>query len=602
MKKVIALLLSLVLVIGCLSACTSNDNNNNSTNTPGTDSNTTNNTNNTDNNQTQTDPGTSTTVDNSSSQKELLTIEIYDKAANYQGTQTGWFAQVVKERFNIELNIIAPQVAGDAIYQTRVSAGNLGDIVILDQNEFTDCLAQGLIKDITNEYNNTKYLKEFDDQIMTFNNGIPGNTSGKVYGFPTEMTNTSPKDRSEDTIYSSPMLRWDLYQELGAPEIKDLDGLLDVLKQMKDKHPQTEDGLDCYPFVLWGDWDNNDNMLGIANVVQLTTWYGDKIKESAILQKDGTFTPVTDKNGSYYKMLKFLNKGYQMGLVDPDSATEDWNIVWGKMCAGQMYLMWYSWQVGAWNSQDRINNGTAYIFVPVMDQTYYADADAYYGSGRIWGVGSGVKGEKYTRIMEFLDWYASPEALQFQHAGIEGFNYRKLANGKYESIPENDSADAENKEITGVPYSGGYNDGNNKINQWIVGAISTNPLTGESYAKSYWQSYKDATSGKTKQEWAARFGASEPVEWMKKNGKLLVSPNVSITLPSDTVDIEAKRSLCKQEIKDSSWLMIYAEDDATFDALWDNMVSNLNAYGFQDLYAFDVERAQKEKAAKDAVK
>ena len=580
MKKVLALLLTLTLVIGCLAACSKDDNN-------GSNGSGNNNT---------------TNSDKPYSEREELTIEIYDKAANYQGVQEGWFAQVVKERFNIKLNIIAPQVAGDAIYQTRVSTGNLGDIVILDQNEFTDCLSQGLIKDITAEYQNTKYLKEFDDQIMTFNKGIPNNTESKVYGFPTEMTNTSPTDRTDDTIYSSPMLRWDLYQELGAPEIKDLKGLLDVLKQMKDKHPTTETGDPCYPFVLWGDWDNNDNMLGIANVVQLTTWYGDKIKETAILQKDGTFTPVTDKNGSYYKMLKFLNDGYQMGLVDPDSATQDWNNVWAKMCAGQMYLMWYSWQVGAWNSQDRINNGTAYIFVPVMDQTYYADADAYYGSGRIWGVGSGVTGEKLERIMAVLDWYASPESLNFQHAGIEGFNYKKNANGKFEVIPEHDTADADNQEITGVAYTGKYNDGNNKINQWIVGASSINPNTGETYSKGRWQSYKDATSGKTKQEWQARFGAAEPVEWMKKNNKIVISPNVSVSLPSDTADIDVKRNQCKVEIKDASWRMIFAADDATFDAMWDEMVKNLNAFGFEDLYKFDVERAKIEKEAKDAVK
>ncbi|MBR4345281.1 MAG: sugar ABC transporter substrate-binding protein [Lachnospiraceae bacterium] len=597
MKKVIALLLSLVLVIGCLSACSKKEDNNANNGNGGNTQNTEN------NNGGETTTTTPAETENQgSAQKELLRIEIYDKAANYQGVQTGWFAEVVKERFNLELNIIAPQVAGEAIYQTRVSTGNLGDIVILDQTEFNDCLSQGLIREITNEYKNSKYLKEFDKQIMNFNNGIPGNTEGKVYGFPTEMTNTSPTERSEDTIYSSPMLRWDLYQELGAPEIKDLKGLLDVLKQMKDAHPVNEQGDPCYPLVLWGDWDNNDNMLGIANVVQLTTWYGDKIKESAILQKDGTFTPVTDKNGSYYKMLKFLNDGYQMGLVDPDSATQDWNNVWAKMCAGQMYLMWYSWQVGAWNSQERINNGTAYIFVPVMDQTYYADADTYYGSGRIWGVGSGVSGEKYDRIMEFLDWYASPESLQFQHAGIEGFNYRKLDNGKYEVIPEHDSADADNQEITGVKYTGKYNDGNNKINQWIVGAISTNPNTGESYTKTYWQSYKDATNGKTKQEWRERFGASEPVEWMKKNNRLVINPIVSVSLPSDTADIDVKRSQCKQEIKDASWRMIFANDNASFDAMWDEMVANLNAFGFEDLYKFDVERAKIEQDAKNAIK
>ena len=50
-----------------------------------------------------------------------MTIEIYDKAANYQGIQSGWYGKVLKDKFNIQLNIIAPQVSGDAnsLYQTR---------------------------------------------------------------------------------------------------------------------------------------------------------------------------------------------------------------------------------------------------------------------------------------------------------------------------------------------------------------------------------------------------------------------------------------------------------------------------------------------------
>ena len=71
-------------------------------------------------------------ADASAGGNDLLELEIYDAAANYQGLQTGWFDKVVKDRFNLDLNIIAPQVAGDAIYQTRTSSGNLGDIVLLD--------------------------------------------------------------------------------------------------------------------------------------------------------------------------------------------------------------------------------------------------------------------------------------------------------------------------------------------------------------------------------------------------------------------------------------------------------------------------------------
>ena len=69
--------------------------------------------------------------------EEPLVLTIYDEAANYHGTQTGWFAKVVKDRFNIELNIIAPQVVGNEVYTTRAMDGDLGDIVIVDKRRST---------------------------------------------------------------------------------------------------------------------------------------------------------------------------------------------------------------------------------------------------------------------------------------------------------------------------------------------------------------------------------------------------------------------------------------------------------------------------------
>ena len=548
--------------------------------------------------------GTETTAeadstDSTASDGDTMTIEIFDVAANYQGVQTGWFAKVVKDRFNIELNIIAPQVAGDAIYQTRSSSGNLGDILILESGQFKECIDAGLIKDIGADIWNYSNLADYKDQIDVLNNGLEGNDNGATYGIPTEMLSTSPTSYSQDTIYSSPLLRWDLYKELGTPDIADLDGLLDVLEQMMEKHPTNDAGDACYAMSLWPDWDGGDGMLGIANVVQLTTWYGEKIKGSAILKPDGTFIPLTDKNGTYYKILKFLYEANQRGLVDPDSATQDWNSACAKMSAGQVYLMWYSWQTGFWNSTERLKDGKGFIFTPVADQEYYADADVYYGSGRVWAVGSQVDDEKYAKIMEFLDWYASPEGLMFQHAGIEGFNYEVGEDGKFTQI--NSNALMDNLNVPEEWGGGGYSDGNNAINQWIVNANSINPLTGESYVVTYWSSYKEETLTDMKREWRERFDAEEPADYMKKNNKLVISPNVSVSLPTDTADISVIRNQCNETVCDYSWRMIYASDDANFDALWDEMSKTLDGYGFQDLVKFDTDKYQIELDAKNAV-
>ena len=525
-----------------------------------------------------------------------MTLEIYDVAANYQGMQTGWFAKVVKDRFNIELNIIAPQVAGDSIYQLRASSGNLGDIVLLDATQFQDCLQAGLIKDISDKIKDSPNLMKFDTQIKALNESLPGNSAGKYYGIPTEMMDTSPTSFTQERIYSLPQFRWDLYNKIGAPEIKDLDGLIDAFVQLRKVHPTNEKGDPAYPLSLWPDWDGGDGMIGIANVVQLTTWYGDKIKGSAVLTPDNKFYPLTNKDGSYYKILHFLNKAKRAGVVDPDSGTQDWNSVCAKISNGQIDFIWYTWEIGFWNTSARLADGTAFCFIPVQDQIYYTDSDAYFGSGRVFGVGSKVDDAKYARIMKFLDWYASPEGAQFQHDGIEGFNYTKLADGRLEQM--NDNALMDNLPVPAEFGGGGYSDGNNAINQWIVNSMCTNPLTGEIYSTQYWSTYKEKNMTQMRKDWEKKFDAKDATDWMTKNKRITISPSVAVALPSDSADISVIRNSINKAVCDASWRMIFAKNDAEFDKMWDEMTQEVKGFGFDELYKFDTEKHQIEVDAK----
>ena len=530
-------------------------------------------------------------------EKSLMTIDIYDEAANYHGIQTGWFGKVIKDRFNLELNIIAPQVAGSSIYATRAAEGNLGDLIIMDKNTFKECVGAGLIKDIGDKLPELENLKPYKLQIDTFNTNL-GAAEGVYYGIPDQMTDTSPVSLTAEMVYSSPQVRWDLYKAAGSPKVENLDGLLDLLAKIHEIHPTNDAGDPAYPISLWPDWDNNDNMSGPANVVQLTTWYGDKVKGSAILKPDNTFTKITDKTAGYYTITKFINKAYQMGLVDPESFEQDWNSVCSKISAGQIDLIWYNWEIGFWNSQERMNNGTAFQVIPLEDGLFYADADSYYGSTRAWGVGSKVEGEKYDRVMELIDWLASPEGLAFQHCGIEGFTYEVNEKGKYNQI--NDNALMDNLPVPEEFGGGGYQDGNNAINQWLCASICTNPATGETYDVKFWETYIEKNMTDMKREWMAHFDAENSVDWMKKNGKLLASPNVSVALEVDTNDITLIRNDINKVLCKYTWQMFAAETDEDFEALWDKMDKEMEGLDYNTLYEFDCAKWQVEVDAKVA--
>lgn len=530
---------------------------------------------------------------------ETLTIEVYDVAANYQGMQTGWYAKEIKDRFNIELNIVAPQVSGDAasLYQTRCASGDLGDIIILDNSDMQDCVDVGLIADISEELPNYENIMKYEEQINLFNDAM-NEAIGKegIYAIPAQMNSNGPTEYKEDTVYTMPRMEWDHYVEVGAPEMKNLDDLLDTLKKIQDAYPTNEAGDKTYALSLWPDWDGTS----IENVNQITKWYGQEVNGSVLIGNDNSITPLTDKDGAYYKMLKFLYQANQMGLVDPDSATQDWNAACDKMRQGRVHLFWYNWQRGFWNSPEKGEERQNYCAIPVGDMNVFQASDTYYGDGRVWAIGSNVSDEDRARILEFMDWLCSPEGLTMEHIGQEGFIYTVNDDGTYTLTDvglTRFSADPEVPEDLG---GGSWNDGNNQVNQWMVAGVEMNPVTGETFSSDYWASYIRQNDTATTKEWTEKFGAANEVEYLKENGMLEPVPSVNLALAIDTTDIALIRSQCGDQVKTTSWKAIFAADDAEFDQLWDDMCTTLNGLGWEQLVEFDTEKYQPVIAAREA--
>ena len=515
------------------------------------------------------------------------TVDFYNVAANFQGVQPGWYGKIVKDKFNMNLNIIAPQVSGDgaALYQTRCAAGNLGDLIILDNADMSECVDSGLVMDLNGIIQNYPNLMKFQSQIEQFNKQI-GDGNG-IYAIPLEMNNNGPTDYKQLHVYTYPRMGWDMYNEAGAPELKNTDDLLNCLKTIQDAHPTNDKGDPAYAISLWKDWDSNY----MECVAQVTKWYGQEVNGSVLIGTDNSITPLTDKNAAYYKMLKFFFKANQMGLVDPDSATQDWNAVVSKMQDKRIYLYWYSWQYGFWNSPARGEEGVNYVEIPVADTNLYQPSDTYYGDGRVIGVGSQVSEENLARLMEFLDWYASPEGVQIQHAGTEGLTYT-VENGKY--VPTEDGLNRFSAEVKVPDEMGGgnWNDGNNMINQWIVASCDINPETGEPYSDQMWSSTIELNQTKTTKEWTEKFGAKDDVEYLLNHNMMTVVPSINMSLAIDDTDISLIRNQTGDVIKEASWRMVFAADEADFDAQWDEMCSQLEGLGYEDLVKFDTEKYQ----------
>ncbi|WOO38305.1 sugar ABC transporter substrate-binding protein [Anaerocolumna sp. AGMB13020] len=553
------------------------------------------------NSQSGTDSST-TPVSGEIDHSKTLTLEVYDVAANYQGMQSGWFAKVIKDKFNLELNIIAPQASGngEALYQTRTAAGKLGDIILLDNSPLQDCIKAGLIADISSDVQNSTNLNQYYDQYKTYNAGLEGNSEGKIYGMPCQITNTSPTTYSDTEVYISPMLPWDYYTEIGSPEMKNLEDLLDVLQKIQTAHPANDAGDANYAFSLWPDWDKGGTQITMETATQLTKMYGYEVNGSIMLGNNGDIKEVIDDDGAYYKMLKFFFDANQRGLVDPDSGTQNWDTACTKMKNKQVLLFWYSWQRGFWNTPDRANERNAYIYTPVEDMNFYQPSDSYYGDGRAFALGAHMEGNDRARAIEFLDWLISPEGLQFIHDGIPDWSYTKGEDGKYTLTEDGLYGLMENRTVPDEWGGGGFDDGNSKINQWPLHSVSINPNTKEPYNSNYWSSYLEANKTTMTKEWSEKYGAANQVALLESTGQLKPVPNVNIILPSDTTDVALIRSQCASLICDTSWRMVFAGSEEEFQSMWTEMKTMLEGLDWKQLVDFDKAKFQKVIEARQA--
>lgn len=57
--------------------------------------------------------------------RPYVELTVYSEMADYSGEQVGWFAKIIKDKFNIGLNVIAAnQEGGDAKFATMMASGN----------------------------------------------------------------------------------------------------------------------------------------------------------------------------------------------------------------------------------------------------------------------------------------------------------------------------------------------------------------------------------------------------------------------------------------------------------------------------------------------
>lgn len=543
--------------------------------------------------------------DESSNSKyeEFITVDVFDQLANYQGIQSGWFAKVVKDKFNMELNIIAPNVAGggDTLFQTRSAAGNLGDLIIVgtDNGKFKNMVTAGLLADMTDLVKDKDVYKNYEAAITNANE-MTGQDG--VWGIPSEISSQSP-DVSTDGIEPlvSPYVRWDAYKAAGYPEMKNYDDFITVMKLMQEAVPESDSGKKTYAISLFKDWDGN--MMTCAK--NYASYYGYQEQGFTMMSADGSdIQDITDENGVYVKALKFLFDANQAGLVDPESTTQNYDTLQNKYKDGQVLTSCWSWQgASAYNTTEHKEEGKGFMPAFIEDTAPYTAGCFSEGNAKtIIAIGSSAQDPE--RMADFIDWLYSPEGMEISGqangaAGPEGLTW-EMTDGVATITEFGKSTESDPSVEVPEEWGGGsWEDGVSALNFKALSLVDIDPNNNEPYMKTMWSSVLAENTTTLDTDWQAwAGGAKTTLEFLESKNALSVAPGSSYTAPEETSDITTLRNQCKAVIVDSSWKMVFAADEDEFNSCLKEMQDTVKGLGYEDVLAVDMQNAKDEAQAR----
>lgn len=531
--------------------------------------------------------------------KDFITVDVFDTLANYQGIQSGWFAEVVREKFNMELNIIAPNVAGggDTLFQTRSTAGNLGELIIsgTDNGRFENMVKANLLMDMTELLKDKDILKNYSVAIEKANKDVGAEG---IYGIPSEISKQSPTvsaDGIEPMV--APYVRWDSYKKIGYPEIDSLEGLIPVMEKMQEATPESNSGKKTYAVSLFKDWDGN-MMVGAKNYAAL---YGYNELGFVLSKADGTdFQDITDSNGLYVKCLKFLFEANQKGLVDPESTTQNYDILSDKYRDGQILTSLWSYQGSAlFNTMENKAKGVGFMPAFIQDSAPYTSGCYSEGNSKtIIAIGSQAQDPE--RMADFIDWLYSPEGMEIAgqasgSAGPQGLTW-EMKDGKAvytefgeQALPSNDVSVPEE-------WGGGsWKDGISTLNFKPLSLVDIDPNTKEPYMSTMWSSVIEKNTSKLDQDWQAHNdNAKTTIEFLESKNALSVAAGTSYVQPEENSDISTLRNQCKTVIVDDSWKMVFAKNVDEFNSILKEMQDTLKGLGYDEVLKLDMKNAKDE--------
>lgn len=346
----------------------------------------------------------------------------------FDSSTTTWPTEVIKEvekKYNCNITI---KPYDQESLNLDLSGGNTTDIVqIADDN--IDGVLKGKHAVNLLDYKNIApniFSDEMDYRNTVMQNFKSDGKDTQYFVTPHVVTENAEKNYGSVLQYGY-VVRWDLYKQIGCPEINNDDDYIEALKEMKKIYPKTEDGEETYAMSAY-----NDSGLH-AYFFKGCLGEGYLNLEDGLYVQDGKtndlLVDIYDKDENvkipFWSGVEFYNKLYKEGLLDPDNFITQGEDLTEKYTKGQYLGGTVSWFYGTYNTN---NKGTDKEYIVLPSKLGWVNEPNRAGwTGKYLFVSS--HSPNVERAVMVLDYLQSSEFARMAESGIEG-RWEKGDDGK----------------------------------------------------------------------------------------------------------------------------------------------------------------------------
>ena len=418
-KRILALLLALVMIVGVFAACGDSGNNSSQGNSSAAGDNSAGGDN--------SEPSNVSTGPDDTSETYDFRCYWYYEWAGIKKWGVDNFSKYMGEKFNVNVTFEKPDADADSKLQIMLTGGDLPDAMILDRGRVLEnTVAAGALVEI----------EQFMYDGCTFAEDVGPETrellkckDGKLYGIPNwpRAPGKASTGGNEQWIVNTLV-----YEAAGKPALNTLEDLHQYAlkaKELADGGLKAYGGQDIIPFYA----TNEGNGFRITKGF-FRSFGGRNIVETYFTQEDGKLD-LAINTPLYVEALKEANKWYREGLWTQDIYSDNGDQLLEKFTNGRPALAFYDFSQDDTNNFRRTcveNSGSSSSYEVVGDPNY-ADLASYpqwpaAKEGTItYGDEAGSPGwnvnvittaaKRPQRIFDLFTWMISKEGSEYQVLG-----------------------------------------------------------------------------------------------------------------------------------------------------------------------------------------